>query len=209
MLELTVRAKTVASRLANFAYGKRIRAQHFVCHVANVRTVPKSVLRRPLFITALVVVAIDLATKVWAVANLENKGDIEVLGSFLKFSFLRNPGAAFSVGTNITWVFTIISIAVSVAILLLAKRVTNRIWAIALGGMLGGALGNLGDRIFRSPEPFQGHVVDFILLPNYPMFNISDSAVVIAAITMTILSIRGVEYSAPGISSQPKELDES
>lgn len=166
-------------------------------------------LRRPLFITALLVVALDLATKVWAVANLENQGDIEVLGSFLKLSFLRNPGAAFSIGTNVTWVFTIISIAVSVAILLLAKRVANRIWAIALGGMLGGALGNLGDRIFRSPELFQGHVVDFILLPNYPMFNISDSAVVIAAITMTILSIRGVEYSAPGISSQPKTLDES
>jgi signal peptidase II len=75
--------------------------------------------------------------------------------------------------------------------------------------MLGGALGNLGDRIFRSPEPFQGHVVDFILLPNYPMFNISDSAVVIAAITMTILSIRGVEYSAPGIAVHPETSDES
>ena len=166
-------------------------------------------LRRPLFITAIVVVATDLATKVWAVANLENQSDIEVLGSFLKFSFLRNPGAAFSIGTNVTWVFTLISIAVSIGILVLARNVVNRVWAIALGAMLGGALGNLGDRIFRSPEPFQGHVVDFILLPNYPMFNISDSAVVIAAITMTILSIRGVEYSAPGIASQPKTLDES
>lgn len=166
-------------------------------------------LRRTLFITAIVVVAIDLVTKVWAVANLENQGDIEVFGSFLKFSFLRNPGAAFSIGTNVTWVFTIISIAVSIAILVLAKKVDNRVWAIALGGMLGGALGNLGDRIFRSPELFQGHVVDFILLPNYPMFNISDSAVVISAITMAILSIRGVEYSALGISSQPKKLDES
>lgn len=165
--------------------------------------------RRPLFITAIVVVAIDLVTKVWAVATLENQGDIEVIGSFLKFSFLRNPGAAFSIGTNVTWVFTIISIAVSIAILVLAKKVVNRVWATALGGMLGGALGNLGDRIFRSPELFQGHVVDFILLPNYPMFNISDSAVVISAITMAILSIRGVEYSAPGISSQSKKLDES
>lgn len=183
--------------------------QPFVCLVANVRTVLNSVLRRPLFITAIVVLAIDLVTKVWAVANLENQSDIEVLGSFLKFSFLRNPGAAFSIGTNVTWVFTIISMAVSIAILVLAKKVVNRDWAIALGAMLGGALGNLGDRIFRSPEPFQGHVVDFILLPNYPMFNVSDSAVVIAAITMTILSIRGVEYTAPGISSESKTLDES
>ena len=163
--------------------------------------------RRPLFITAAVVVAFDLATKVWAVAALENESNIQVLGTFLQFSFFRNPGAAFSIGTNVTWVFTIISIAVSIAILVIAKSVANRAWAIALGAMLGGALGNLVDRLFRSPEPFHGHVVDFILLPNYPMFNISDSAVVVGAVTMVILSIRGVEYSAPGISQQPSNLD--
>jgi signal peptidase II len=73
--------------------------------------------------------------------------------------------------------------------------------------MLGGALGNLGDRIFRSPEPFQGHVVDFILLPNYPMFNIADSAVVVSAIAMVILSFRGVDFSAPGISSSQPNID--
>lgn len=165
--------------------------------------------RRPLFITAAVVVAFDLATKVWAVATLENESNIQVIGTFLQFSFFRNPGAAFSIGTNVTWVFTIISIAVAIAILAISKNVVNRVWAIALGAMLGGALGNLIDRLFRSPEPFQGHVVDFILLPNYPMFNISDSAVVVGAITMVILSIRGVEYSAPGISEQPSNLDKS
>lgn len=165
--------------------------------------------RRPLFITAAVVVAFDLATKVWAVATLENESNIQVIGTFLQFSFFRNPGAAFSIGTNVTWVFTIISIAVAIAILAISKNVVNRVWAIALGAMLGGALGNLIDRLFRSPEPFQGHVVDFILLPNYPMFNISDSAVVVGAITMVILSIRGVEYSAPGISGQPSNLDKS
>ena len=163
--------------------------------------------RRPLFITAAVVVAFDLATKVWAVATLENESNIQVIGTFLQFSFFRNPGAAFSIGTNVTWVFTIISIAVAIAILAISKNVVNRVWAIALGAMLGGALGNLIDRLFRSPEPFHGHVVDFILLPNYPMFNISDSAVVVGAITMVILSIRGVEYSAPGISQQPSNLD--
>lgn len=165
--------------------------------------------RRPLFITAAVVVAFDLATKVWAVATLENESNIQVIGTFLQFSFFRNPGAAFSIGTNVTWVFTIISIAVAIAILAISKNVVNRVWAIALGAMLGGALGNLIDRLFRSPEPFQGHVVDFILLPNYPMFNISDSAVVVGAITMVILSIRGVEYSAPGISEQQSNLDKS
>ncbi len=161
--------------------------------------------RRQLFTTALIVILLDLATKIWAVARLENQPEIKVIGEFLKFSFVRNPGAAFSFGTSITWVFTLIAIAVSVAILLLSKTVTNRPWAIALGGLLGGAVGNLIDRIFRSPEVFQGHVVDFISVPNYPMFNISDSAVVISAIAMVFLSIRGVEYQTP--NAQPANPD--
>jgi signal peptidase II len=167
------------------------------------------VYRRPLVVTALVVFVFDLTTKVWAVSRLENQADIQVIGDFLKFSFLRNPGAAFSIGTNITWVFTLISIAVSIAVLVISKNVVNRAWAIALGGLLGGALGNLVDRIFRSPEPFQGHVVDFILLPNYPMFNISDSAVVIGAIAMVILSIRGIEYRDEPAAAKSTELGES
>jgi signal peptidase II len=155
------------------------------------------VYRRQLLLTALIVILLDLATKVWAVSRLENQSDIKVLGEFLKFSFVRNPGAAFSVGTSVTWVFTLIAIAVSIAILLISRNVTNKPWAIALGGLLGGAVGNLIDRIFRSPEIFQGHVVDFISVPNYPMFNISDSAVVVSAIAMVILSLRGVEYQTP------------
>jgi signal peptidase II len=91
----------------------------------------------------------------------------------------------------------LIAIAVSIGILWISRTVTNKPWAIALGGLLGGAVGNLIDRIFRSPEVFHGHVVDFISLPNYPMFNISDSAVVLSAIAMVILSLRGVEYQAP------------
>ena len=161
------------------------------------KTVPNVVYRRQLLLTALIVILLDLATKVWAVARLENQAEIKVFGEFLKFSFVRNPGAAFSFGTSVTWVFTLIAIAVSIAILLISRNVTNKPWAIALGGLLGGAVGNLIDRIFRSPEVFQGHVVDFISVPNYPMFNISDSAVVISAIAMVILSFRGVEYQTP------------
>ena len=169
------------------------------------RTVLNVVYRRQLFTTALIIIALDLATKIWAVARLENQPEIKVIGEFLKFSFTRNPGAAFSFGTGITWVFTLIAIAVSTAILLMSKTVTNKSWAIALGGLLGGAVGNLIDRIFRSPEVFQGHVVDFISLPNYPMFNISDSAVVLSAIAMVILSLRGIEYKEPDV--QPEKLD--
>jgi signal peptidase II len=155
------------------------------------------VYRRQLLLTALVVILLDLATKAWAVARLENQSDIKVIGEILKFSFVRNPGAAFSFGTSVTWVFTLIAIAVSITILLVSKSVTNRPWAIALGGLLGGAVGNLIDRIFRSPEVFHGHVVDFISVPNFPMFNISDSAVVLSAIAMVILSLRGVDYQTP------------
>lgn len=169
------------------------------------KTVPNVVYRRQLLVTALIVVLLDLVTKVWAVARLENQSDIKVLGEFLKFSFIRNPGAAFSFGTSVTWVFTLIAIAVSVAILLISRNVTNKPWAIALGGLLGGAVGNLIDRIFRSPEVFQGHVVDFISIPNYPMFNISDSAVVLSAIAMVILSFRGVEYQTP--NALPTKVD--
>ena len=169
------------------------------------KTVPKVVYRRQLLVTALLVILLDLATKVWAVARLENQPEIKVIGEFLKFSFVRNPGAAFSFGTSITWVFTLMAIAVSIAILLVSKSVTNRPWAIALGGLLGGAVGNLIDRIFRSPEVFQGHVVDFISLPNYPTFNIADSAVVLSAITMAVLSFRGVDYQT--LDAMPDHLD--
>ena len=161
------------------------------------KTVPNVVYRRQLLITALFVTSIDLATKAWAVARLENQTEIKVLGEFLKFSFVRNPGAAFSFGTSVTWVFTLIAIAVSIGILWISRTVTNRPGAIALGGLLGGAVGNLIDRIFRRPEVFHGHVVDFISIPNYPMSNISDSAVVLSAIAMVILSLRGVEYQTP------------
>ena len=169
------------------------------------KTVPNVVYRRQLLLTALVVILFDLATKAWAVARLENQSDIKVIGEFLKFSFVRNPGAAFSFGTSVTWVFTLIAIAVTIAILVISKNVTNKPWAIALGGLLGGAVGNLIDRIFRSPEMFHGHVVDFISVPNYPMFNISDSAVVLSAIAVVILSMRGVEYQTT--NALPTETD--
>ena len=169
------------------------------------KTVPNVVYRRQLLVTALIVVLVDLATKAWAVARLENQSDIKVIGEFLKLSFVRNPGAAFSFGTSVTWVFTLIAMAVSIAILVISRNVTNRTWAIALGGLLGGAVGNLIDRIFRSPEVFHGHVVDFISVPNYPTFNISDSTVVLSAIAMVILSFRGVEYQTP--DALPGHLD--
>lgn len=202
-------AKTAASRSENFAYKKQTHARLCVCLAASVKTVPNVVYRRQLLLTALLVILLDFATKAWAVARLENQSEIKVIGDFLKFSFVRNPGAAFSFGTSVTWVFTVIAIAVSISILFISKNVTNKPWAIALGGLLGGAVGNLIDRIFRSPEAFHGHVVDFISVPNYPMFNISDSAVVLSAIAMVVLSLRGVEYQTPNALPADTDAEQS
>ena len=166
------------------------------------------VYRRQLLVTALVVTLLDLATKAWAVSRLENQSDIKVIGEFLKFSFVRNPGAAFSFGTSVTWIFTLIAIGVSIAILVISRKVTNLVWAVALGGLLGGAIGNLIDRIFRSPGIFHGHVVDFISLPNYPTFNVSDSAVVLSAIAMVIFSLRGIEYQTPSVLPAQQDAEQ-
>jgi signal peptidase II len=153
------------------------------------------VYRSLIYKVALSVVAFDQITKWIAVRQLEGEPSVQVLGNFLKFGLVRNPGASFSMGTNMTIVFTIFAICVSAFIVYQSSTVTHRVWAIAAGGFLGGAVGNLVDRIFRSPGVFRGHVVDFITLPNYPLFNVADSAVVLSAIAIVILSIRGIEFN--------------
>jgi signal peptidase II len=110
----------------------------------------------------------------------------------LTLRLTRNAGAAFSIGVGMTIVFTAVAVIVILAILRTARRLYSLPWAIALGGLLGGALGNLTDRIFRSPGVFRGHVVDFIELPNWPVFNLADSAIVGAGILMFVLAARGI-----------------
>ncbi len=148
-----------------------------------------------IFKIATIVVILDQLTKTLAVAFLENKPAIEVLGKWFGFSFGRNPGAAFSIGTSTTILFTIFATTISTLIIWKAREVANSPWAIVAGGFLGGALGNLIDRVFRAPEMFHGHVVDFIAFPNFPLFNIADSAVTLSAITAVLLSIRGIDYT--------------
>lgn len=144
---------------------------------------------------AAVIVVFDQVTKSLAVAFLENKPAVEILGKWFGFSFGRNPGAAFSIGTDTTLVFTIFATVVSSLIILKSGEVANRFWAFTAGGFLGGALGNLVDRIFRAPETFHGHVVDFIAFPNFPLFNIADSAVTLSAVAAVVLSLRGIDYA--------------
>lgn len=151
--------------------------------------------RTRVFAIAFLVIALDQLTKVWAVNRLEYMAPIHVIGNFFKLSFTRNPGASFSFATGQTWVFTVIALAVGVAIVRTAKSLTNSVWALCLGGLLGGAMGNLMDRLFRSPGHFQGHVVDFIEFPHFPLFNVADIAITTSAAIMVLMSLRGTEMN--------------
>jgi signal peptidase II len=117
---------------------------------------------------------------------------VPVLPPLLHWYFIRNSGAAFSIGENVTWIFTIIMVAVSVAILFQLRRLGSAWWAVALGLLFGGATGNLTDRLFREPSFAMGHVVDFIQLPNFAIFNIADSAVVSSVVIICLLTLRGI-----------------
>ena len=146
-----------------------------------------------LAVAAAVLVA-DLLTKILAVAELSDREPVRLLGGVLTLRLVRNPGAAFGLAQGLTVVFTLVAIAVVVAILRMARRLRSAGWAVALGMVLGGALGNLVDRLFRAPGPGRGHVVDFLELPRWPVFNLADSAIVAAAVLMVLLSARGTSY---------------
>ncbi len=152
--------------------------------------------QRRVFAIALVVVVLDQFAKWWAVKHLEFQSEISVIGNFVKLSFARNPGAAFSFATGSTIVFTALAIGVAAVIVRTSRTLTNPWWAACLGALLGGAIGNLLDRLFRSPGIGKGHVVDFIRFPHYPLFNIADCAIVGSAIVMVVMSLRGIEMSS-------------
>ena len=146
------------------------------------------------------VLVLDQATKWWVQQQMPGRAPIEVLGEWLQITYTLNPGAAFSLGGSFTVLLSAIAVAVSVVIVRVASRLGSIAWAVALGGVLGGALGNLTDRLFRSPGPFRGYVVDWIAVPNWPVFNVADSAIFCSAALMIWLSFRGVglDGSRPG-----------
>jgi len=156
------------------------------------RSTPRRLLKVVLVTSAVMVYIADQWTKAWAAANLEPDQPRELLGTLLQLNLTRNPGAAFSILTGSTWILTLIAGAVVVFIVITARRLGSRGWAFALGLLLGGSLGNLTDRMFRAPGPGRGHVVDFLQLPNFPIFNIGDSAIVTAAVLIALLAFRGI-----------------
>ena len=134
----------------------------------------------------------DLATKSWALANLDSRNPVKIIGSFLQLTLIKNSGAAFSLAEGATVLFSIFACFVVAAIAYFAPKLTSKGWSIVLGLALGGILGNLSDRIFREPGFFTGHVIDWIELPNWPVFNVADSAIVVAAAIAIVLSVKNI-----------------
>jgi signal peptidase II len=157
---------------------------------------------------------LDQLTKLLIVHVMATHADVRLLGGLLTITYTRNAGAAFSFGTSSTWLFTLIAVAVAVVIVRQSRQLGSRLWAVALGGLLGGAVGNLTDRIFRAPHPFEGHVVDFIHPSHFAVFNVADSAITCSAIGMVALSLFGIELDGrrrartPARAHEPARTDE-
>ncbi|WP_449281487.1 signal peptidase II [Leucobacter sp.] len=169
--------------------------------VAPAATAPSSRRRLvPLLLlgVAIAVFAADQLVKNWVVATLPEGRTVPVLGEFLQWHFVRNPGAAFSMASGATWIFTILAAVVVVVILWQIRRLRSISWALFLGLLLGGVLGNLTDRLTREPGFPEGHVIDFILTPwmwlgfNPAIYNIADMGIVIGMVLFVVISLIGL-----------------
>jgi signal peptidase II len=149
--------------------------------------------------------AVDLTTKIIAVERLTDRAPLPVVGELLTLRLVRNPGAAFSTGTSYTLLLSLVAIAAVCAVLWFARRLRSTGWALALGFLLAGVLGNLTDRVFRSPGFLRGHVVDFLQLPNWPIFNVADICINVAAVLIVVQAVRGISIdgSRSGDTSSP------
>ena len=150
-------------------------------------------------------------TKIVAVAKLEGPPveTVNVIPNVLDLTLVRNSGAAFGIANGYTAVLTVIAIAVCIVVLRVARNLRNPVWAVALGLLLGGAFGNLTDRLARSPGPLRGHVVDFLALPNWPVFNLADCCVCVAAALIAIQSFRGIGPDGTRVDADADAGDES
>jgi len=146
---------------------------------------------RTIWLTAWTIWLFDYVTKTWALSNFSSDPQ-PVIGTLLQFTLLKNSGAAFSLASGFTLAFSLLAVAVIAIIVKYATRITSRGWLTCAGLLLGGVLGNLTDRIFREPGFFLGHVIDWIQIPNWPIFNIADIAISTAALLAFIQTMRNV-----------------
>jgi signal peptidase II len=152
---------------------------------------------------ATVIVVLDQVTKYVAEARLEPGRRVDVLGDLFGFRLFYNSGAAFSLGTSITPVLTTFACIAVVVMVVAIARTRSLWWALAVGTLLGGAVGNLIDRLLRPPGIGRGEVVDFLELPSWPIFNVADMAVVTGALLIVLLSLRDVPFGAPRPPASP------
>ncbi|MEP6814683.1 MAG: signal peptidase II [Marmoricola sp.] len=180
---------------------------------ADQQTRPAPASSRP-FVLGFLAIAVlawgvDQVTKHLAVDRLTNHPPVHVVGALLQLNLTRNPGAAFSTGTGFTQVFSVVAIAATLVILWFGRRVRTTLWALGLGLLLAGVTGNLTDRLFRTPGPLRGHVVDFLMLPHWPIFNVADICINIAAAVIVVQALRGVRINGSRGDSRAPNAGES
>lgn len=159
---------------------------------------------------AILAYTLDRVSKYFVVENLPLGTPVPILGEVLKFTFVENPGAAFSLGSGTTWIFAIIAAAVSVFIVIFARRIRSIGWAILFGMLLGGTLGNLTDRLTREPGFGQGYVVDFIQVWGFPaIFNVADIAIVSSMGLFILLTLLGIGLDGSRTPRKASVSDES
>lgn len=161
---------------------------------AGTPTRPATRLRLRLLFAAVATAAylVDVVTKVLAVEHLAGRPDVPIVGDLLVLHLTRNPGAAFSTGTEYTVLLSCVAITAVVVVLWLSRRVGSKVWATGLALLLAGVAGNLTDRLLRSPGPLRGHVIDFLMLPNWPVFNVADICINVAAGLILLQAFRGI-----------------
>ena len=151
---------------------------------------------------AVVLLAADQIAKALAVAHLSTTDGKHFIGSLVQFQLTYNSGAAFSLGKGSTWIFTLLAIVATGVIVRFVQKCGETVWAVTLGILLAGVDGNLIDRLSRAPGGFQGHVVDFIALPHYPIFNIADMCINIGAALIVLQLFRGVRLDGTRVEKK-------
>lgn len=159
---------------------------------------------------AVVAYGIDVVTKIVAVDRLTGQDPVQIVGSYFTLYLRYNSGAAFSFGTSYTLALSCVAILATIVTLWVARRLGSLGWAIGLGFLLAGVTGNLTDRIFRSPGVLRGHVVDFFMFPHFPVFNVADICINIAAAVIIIQALRGVRVDGSRhVDAAPRKASRS
>jgi signal peptidase II len=156
---------------------------------------------------ALAAYAVDVVTKLLAVSKLTDHEPVKVVGTLLQLDLVRNPGAAFSTGTSYTLILSVIALVAAVTVIRVGRRLGDRTWAIGLGLLLAGVLGNLTDRVFREPGFLRGHVVDFFELPHWPVFNVADMLIDAGVILILVQSWRAVPITGRRVAADDPAAD--